>query len=58
MVFPMVLVGAIIVNGQWQFAGLWPLVLAALLMAALVIVRHVENIKRLLEGSESKVWQK
>ena len=58
MVFPMVLVGMIIVSQQWQFAGLWPLVLVAILMATLVIVRHVENIKRLLEGSESKVFQK
>jgi len=58
MVFPIVLVGAIIVNAQWQFAGLWPLVLVATLMATLVVVRHVENIKRLLEGSESKVGKK
>jgi glycerol-3-phosphate acyltransferase PlsY len=57
-VFPVVFVIMIIVSRQWQFAQLWPLVLVAILMATLVVVRHVENIKRLLEGSESKVSQK
>ena len=58
--FPAILIIMIIANPgqQWQFAGLWPLVLVAMLMATLVVVRHVENIKRLLEGSESKVLQK
>ena len=58
--FPAILIIMIIANSsrQWQFAGLWPLVLVAMLMATLVVVRHVENIKRLLEGSESKVLQK
>ena len=57
-VFPVVFVIMIIASRQWRFAQLWPLVLAAMLMATLVVVRHVENIKRLLEGSESKVSQK
>ena len=30
----------------------------ALALSALVIVRHVENIKRLLEGSEHKILQR
>ena len=58
--FPAILIIMIIANPaqQWQFARLWPLVLVAMLMATLVVVRHVENIKRLLEGSESKVGKK
>jgi glycerol-3-phosphate acyltransferase PlsY len=55
--FPIALVAAIIIKPGWQLAGLWPLILAALIMPALVILRHVENIKRLLDGSETKVLQ-
>ena len=58
VVFPAILIAAIIVIRDWQIAVLWPLVLASLLMAALVVIRHVENIKRLLEGSETKIGQK
>ena len=57
-VFPITLLTTIIVNPQWKFANLWPLIVIALVLAAVVIVRHVENIKRLLEGSESKIWQR
>ena len=42
---------------EWKFTILWPLFLVAVVMAAMVVIRHVENIKRLLEGSESKVLQ-
>lgn len=55
--FPIALVAAIIIKPDWQFTSLWPLILAALIMPALVILRHVENIKRLLDGSETKVLQ-
>ena len=56
--FPVVLLGFIIAKSAWQIATLWPLMIVALLIPALVVTRHVENIKRLLEGSESKVFQK
>lgn len=56
--FPVVLLGFIIAKPTWQMATLWPLLIVALLIPALVVIRHVENIKRLLEGSESKVFQK
>jgi len=39
----------------WFFVGLWPLLIAAIAIPAIVIVRHRENIKRLAEGTESKV---
>lgn len=56
--FPVFLVTAIAINQQWSFCGLWPLLIIALLMPMLVIIRHAENIKRLLDGSEMKVLQK
>lgn len=56
--FPIVLIVSIIVRDSWQFANLWPLVIIAICLMALVIVRHVENIKRLIEGSENKIKSK
>jgi glycerol-3-phosphate acyltransferase PlsY len=56
-VFPITLVMAILLSEQWRFANLWPLLIVAVAIPALVLIRHVENIKRLLEGSESKVFR-
>ena len=56
--FPVTLITAITVKNNWQFVNLWPLVIVSLGLSTLVILRHVENIKRLLEGSENKVNQK
>jgi len=56
--FPISLITAIVILQGWPLAELWPLIIVALALSALVIVRHVENIKRLLEGSEHKVLQR
>ncbi len=56
--FPVSLVVAISINRGWTFASLWPLIIVAVLIAALIVIRHAENIKRLLDGSESKVLQR
>ncbi|MBW8016659.1 MAG: glycerol-3-phosphate 1-O-acyltransferase PlsY [Planctomycetes bacterium] len=56
-VFPVILFITIIVAESWKFSNLWPLLIVALLMPILVVVRHAENIKRLLEGSETRVMQ-
>ncbi len=56
--FPISLIVSIALLGEWRFLELWPLIVVALVMGLLVIVRHAENIKRLLEGSEAKVLQK
>ena len=58
MTFPIILVSAIIAKDNWSIADLWPLLIAAMIMPLLVLLRHVENIKRILDGSESKVFQK
>lgn len=58
LTFPIALIATISLNANWNFTQLWPIIIVALAMPLLVILRHVENIKRLLEGSEAKVLQK
>ncbi len=53
--FPLVLIAAILLTPAWSFAALWPLLLAAIAIPLMVIVRHRENVKRLLAGTESKI---
>ena len=53
--FPLTLVLAIILIPDWHFVSLWPLLIAATAIPLMVIIRHRENIKRLLTGTESKV---
>jgi len=55
--FPLTLTAAIVIDKQWRFTELWPLLIVAVVIPALVMIRHVENIKRLLEGSESKAFR-
>ncbi len=54
--FPLTLTGAILLHEKWCFSELWPLMVVAVAIPALVVVRHAENIKRLLEGSEEKAF--
>lgn len=53
--FPLILVLAIALKPGWDFANLWPLLITATAIPLMVIIRHRENIKRLLAGTESKV---
>ncbi len=54
--FPVALVLMIVLTPAWNFAHLWPLLIAAIVMPIIVIVRHRGNIKRLIAGTESKVF--
>lgn len=53
--FPVILILAIIVTATWELVNLWPLLIAATAIPLMVIIRHRENIKRLIAGTESKV---
>jgi len=53
--FPLLLILAIILMPGWEFVSLWPLLIVATAIPLMVIVRHRENIKRLIAGTESKV---
>jgi len=56
--FPVVLVLTVSLMPSWYFENLWPLLVAAVAIPVMVVVRHRQNIKRLLNGTESKVLQK
>jgi len=53
--FPLVLISAIILRQSWDFFSLWPLLITATAIPLMVIIRHRENIKRLITGTESKI---
>ena len=53
--FAVALVAAIALIPTWDFVDLWPLLTAAVVIPVMVIVRHRENIKRIMAGAESKV---
>ena len=56
--FPLVLILAIALTPGWDFANLWPLLIAATAIPLMVIIRHRENIKRLIAGTENKVFNR
>ena len=53
--FPITLILAIILMRDWAFVDLWPLLVGATAMPLMVIMRHRQNIRRLIAGTESKV---
>jgi glycerol-3-phosphate acyltransferase PlsY len=55
--FPITLIAAISLEPDWEIANLWPLVVAAIAISLMVVVRHLENIKRLMSGNENKVFK-
>lgn len=55
VVFPVALIFAIILTPEWNFANLWPLLIAAIAIPLMVILRHRDNIRRLIAGTESKI---
>jgi len=55
--FPIALILAIALTPGWNFADLWPLLTAAIAIPLMVILRHRENIKRLIAGTETKVFK-
>jgi glycerol-3-phosphate acyltransferase PlsY len=56
--FPLTLISAIILMPEWAFSNLWPLLIVAIAMPIMVIARHRANIKRLIAGTESKIFSK
>lgn len=53
--FPLTLILAILLVPAWRFSSLWPILITAVAIPLMVIVRHRENIKRLIAGTESKI---
>jgi glycerol-3-phosphate acyltransferase PlsY len=57
-VFPVVIIAMTAVLKNWHFNVLWPLIAAAIILCSLVIFLHRANIKRLLAGTEHKIFQR
>jgi glycerol-3-phosphate acyltransferase PlsY len=55
--FPLGLFIALLTVPQWSIASLWPLLIVATVIPVMVTIRHRPNIKRLLQGTESKAFQ-
>jgi glycerol-3-phosphate acyltransferase PlsY len=53
--FPITLIAAIIVARDWALVDLWPLLLGATAIPLMVVIRHRENIRRLIAGTESRI---
>lgn len=58
LTFPIALILAIVFKPGWDFTNLWPLLTAAIAIPLTVIIRHRQNIRRLIKGTESKVFTK
>ncbi len=58
VVFPIALLLGILGVSSWRASNVWPLLIAAIAIPVLVVVRHRENIQRLLAGTESKIRSK
>ena len=56
--FPIAFITMIMIRPDWEISVLWPLLIPAFAIPAMVIFRHSENIKRLKTGTENKVLQK
>ena len=54
--FPITLILAVILTPAWHFANLWPILITAIAIPLMVVVRHRENIKRIIAGTESKIF--
>lgn len=53
--FPLMLTAEIALVKSWHFSTLWPLLFVSLLLSAMIIIRHRDNIRRLLNGTENKI---
>ena len=56
--FLLALILVIVLTPGWDFADLWPLLTVATVIPLIVIVRHRKNIKRLIAGTESKIFSR
>ncbi len=53
--FPIALVLGMFAVPGWEATNLWPLLIAAVVIPVLVIVRHRDNLRRLVAGTENKI---
>jgi len=56
--FPIALTTITILNKNWLFQNLWPLFIVAIIIPLMVIIRHRENIIRIIKSKEHKAFSK
>lgn len=56
--FLITLILAVTLIPTWNISTLWPLLVVAVIIPLMVIIRHRQNINRLLAGAESKITKK
>ena len=56
--FPFIMIALTAGLKDWHFNVLWPLFLASVVLCSLVIFLHRANIKRILAGTENRIFQK
>jgi glycerol-3-phosphate acyltransferase PlsY len=55
VLFPVYFMLIIMLCPAWNFTALWPVFIISCIVSLLLILRHKDNIKRLLAGSENKI---
>ena len=58
VIFPVAFVLLISAINGWLFTDLWPLITASVGIPVMVIFRHRQNIKRIMAGTETKIFTK
>lgn len=56
--FPIALAAVIFFKAEWRIAYLWPLMVVAVALPAAVVFLHRTNIKRILAGTEGKIFER
>ncbi|MDH7598117.1 MAG: glycerol-3-phosphate 1-O-acyltransferase PlsY [Sedimentisphaerales bacterium] len=56
--FPVILLAAIAILPGWEFRGLWPIEAVAAVIAAVIVILHRANIRRLMSGTEHRIGAK
>ena len=58
ILFPVYFLVAVLLTADWKLKTLWPLQAIAILIPLMVTLRHRDNLKRILTGTENKVAEK
>lgn len=58
IIFPVAFILLIFLIESWQYTNLWPLLIIATAIPLMIIIRHRENIRRILTGTEGEILRK
>ena len=55
VMFPVFFALAVIISESWEFAVLYPLLIAGIAIPVMVLIRHRRNIAEIINGTENKI---